>query len=981
MTLVRLHAGLRALALICFILLEMTGPAQAQSQWSGRPIHAIEVEGGDWLLVPEDRDRAIASLRLGDPLSLRNVSTAIERLYLTGRFADIAVDAREQNEGVAIRFIIEPAAFIRNVVVLGAEDPPTSSQLANATKLQLGERFEQNALRQSTEGLLERLRANGFYLAKVVPEVTPHEKQQVDITFRIETGDRARFTTPTIRGTPQKPVEEVVESTRWQKFFSFMGWKEVTETRTAQGLERARRAYQKRDYLMARLTLEQMEHRPADNVAVPSIRVESGPKVVVRTRGAKISRGRLRELLPIYQELTVDRDLLVEGKRELTEFLQSKGYFDAQVDFDMTSQGPDETIVEYSLFPGDRHKLVMIDISGNTYFNDATLRERMYVAPASLLRFRRGRFSQDYLRRDVNALRALYDSNGFRDVQVRTRVEDDYAGKENEVAVFFEVTEGAQWRVGALEIAGVDATTADDLRSMLQSTEGQPYSDLNVATDRDTILTYFFTNGFPDATLDVTATQAEEANRMNLKYTISTGRRQTVRDVLISGLRTTDPEIVKQRIILEPGDPLSLTSLVEGQRRLYDLGIFARVDAAVQNQGGESDNKYVLYRFEEASKISVTGGFGAQIARIGRGTPSFDTPAGTAGFSPRVSFGISRSNFLGVGHTLSLQGRLSNIQRRGLLTYLAPQFKGNDELSLTFTGIYDDLRDVQTFNSRRQEGSIQLSHRLTKANTSQYRLSFKRVTVTDLKITPELIPLFSQPVQLATVSTTFIQDRRDDAVDARRGIYNTLDLALASNFWGEPRTAFVRALGRNATYHRLGRELVFARSTSVGVMVRLSGDDVPLPERFFAGGANSHRGFPDNQTGPRDLLTGFPIGGKALLLNNHELRFPLIGDNIGGVLFHDAGNVYSEVGALTFRSSQRDLTDFNYMVHAVGLGVRYRTPIGPVRVDLAYSMNSPRFMGLQGSFEELLIPNNPNVRFVDQRINQFQFHFSLGQLF
>ncbi|HYP13425.1 MAG TPA: BamA/TamA family outer membrane protein, partial [Bryobacteraceae bacterium] len=490
-----------------------------------------------------------------------------------------------------------------------------------------------------------------------------------------------------------------------------------------------------------------------------------------------------------------------------------------------------------------------------------------------------------------------------------------------------------------------------------------------------------FTNGFPDATLDVSATPAAEPARMSLRYAISPGNRQMVREVLISGLRTTDPELVKQRIILEAGDPLSLTSLVEGQRRLYDLGIFARVDAALQNSEGETDHKYVLYRFEEARKISITGGIGAQIARIGRGSPSFDTPAGTAGFSPRVSFGLSRSNFLGVGHTISLQGRLSSIQRRGLLTYLAPQFKGNDELSLTFTGIYDDLRDVQTFNSRRIEGSIQLAQRLSKANTIQYRISQRRIRITDLKITPELIPLFSQPVQLATVSTTFIQDRRDDAVDARRGVYNTLDVALAANFFGDARTTFSRALGRNATYHRIGREMVFARATSFGILQRASGADVPLPERFFSGGASSHRGFPDNQTGPRDLLTGFPIGGKALLINNHELRFPLLGDNVGGVFFHDAGTVYSDIRSVSLRVRQRNLQDFNYMVHAVGFGVRYRTPIGPVRVDLAYSVNSPRFMGLQGSFEELLIPNNPLVKFVDQRINPFQFHFSLGQLF
>jgi outer membrane protein assembly factor BamA len=174
---------------------------------------------------------------------------------------------------------------------------------------------------------------------------------------------------------------------------------------------------------------------------------------------------------------------------------------------------------------------------------------------------------------------------------------------------------------------------------------------------------------------------------------------------------------------------------------------------------------------------------------------------------------------------------------------------------------------------------------------------------------------------------------------------------------------------------------VLARLASVGAEFRHTNADVPFPERFFAGGVSSHRGFPDNQAGPRDLLTGFPVGGKALLMHNTELRFPLLGDNIAGVFFHDAGNVYERFSDISFRFSQRDLKDFNYMVQAVGFGIRYRTPIGPVRLDLAWSINSPRFNGLQGSLEDLLDPTLANVRIQEQRISRLQFHFSLGQLF
>ena len=161
---------------------------------------------------------------------------------------------------------------------------------------------------------------------------------------------------------------------------------------------------------------------------------------------------------------------------------------------------------------------------------------------------------------------------------------------------------------------------------------------------------------------------------------------------------------------------------------------------------------------------------------------------------------------------------------------------------------------------------------------------------------------------------------------------------------------------------------------------------IPLSERFFFGGANSHRGFPINQAGPRDPVTGFPIGGGAVLLNSVELRFPIIGQDIGGVLFHDAGNAYSRPGRISFRAKQEPIMvdgqiaghEFDYMVHAVGFGLRYRTPIGPMRIDLGYSVNPPRFIGFEGTREELLTNRGMLTR---QRISHFQFHFSLGQTF
>ena len=397
--------------------------------------------------------------------------------------------------------------------------------------------------------------------------------------------------------------------------------------------------------------------------------------------------------------------------------------------------------------------------------------------------------------------------------------------------------------------------------------------------------------------------------------------------------------------------------------------------------------------WKRRSRYSLATGLGAELGRIGGCQTCLDAPAGATGFSPRVSIDITRNNLWGTTHSLSLRTRVSTLEQRALLNYSWPRFLDQDHLTLSITGLYDNSRDVRTFNYKREEASVQLTQKLGKTITLFYRFAYRRVGVSDLKITPFLIPLLSQPVRVGILSINLVQDRRDDPVDPHKGIYNTLDLGLADKVFGS-QVNFLRFLARNATYYPLGKRLVLARSTQFGDIYAFnySGnplDAIPLPERFFGGGGTSHRGFPEDQAGPRDTSTGFPLGGTALLFNQTELRFPLIGDNIGGVLFHDMGNVYSSLDNFSFRASQRNLQDFDYMVHAVGFGIRYRTPIGPIRLDLGYSINPPYFFGFKGTEQDLVnagvnpcAPASPVVSQCQvQNVSHFQFFFSIGQTF
>jgi outer membrane protein insertion porin family len=878
--------------------------------------------------------------------------------------------------------------------------PPNRGQLASTSQLSLGAPFQDEDLTKAVEAMKHLLDSNGLYEAKVTPAVERDDKaQQVFITFTIKEGKRAKYESPVLEGNPSLPESTILRATGW-RLPLIHWWLKVTDARTRKGVQGVARKYQSQDRLKAQVELKKLDYDAKSRHVQPTLDITPGPKVKIKAVEAKVSQRVIKRYVPVFEEHTVDNDLLVEGKRNLSDYFQSRGYYDVDVDFRILPPQKDLETIEYAISQGQRFKIVHVSIAGNKYFTTDTIRERMFIQPAAF-NMRRGRYSEAFQRKDEENIANLYRSNGFRDVKVTSVVERGYKGKAGEIAVTVKIEEGSQWLVDNLTINGISQVDRNTLTSELASAQGQPFSEVNLASDRNQILTHYYEQGFPNATLKSTWEPSGTLRHVNVVYTITEGERQYVRDVVTSGLRHTRQRLVDKKITLHAGDPLSPIEQTEIQKRFYDLGVFASVDTAIQNPEGETDHKYILYNFTEANRYTVGLGIGAQIARIGTpSTTDLSSPAGSAGFSPIFSVDVSRLNFLGIGHTVTLRGMYSNIEKRGSLTYLAPRFQNVDGRNITFTALWDNTFNVRTFASKREEVSVQLSQKFSKSLTGLFRYSYRRVSVGNVIIPVLLVPQLLAPVRIGILSFNLAQDRRDNPADPHRGIYNTADIGLAAKYFGTQRS-FGRVLLRNATYYRLTKTVVLARQTQFGVISPFAApaglseqESVPLPERFFGGGADSLRAFPYNQAGPRDVgtalvangptsqPTGFPLGGNALFFNNVEVRFPFIGENIQGVVFHDMGNVFSTLSNMSLKFHQRNLQDFDYTVHAVGFGVRYRTPIGPIRGDLAYSINPPSFVGFQGTPSQLLqCSAAAPCQGVQQNVSHFQFFFSIGQTF
>ncbi len=1033
--------GLRSIAVFALLLgaAKSYGQAQAeanaQTQAAEVPVVAVRIVTEDGRVLSESPGGI--AVEVGKPLDREQIAKSIRALYGTGNYSDLRAVTTAVGSGVRLDFVVRENLFFNRVLIEGLTPPPTDASAAAAMQLALGKPFRQEDVDEGLERLRDVLKEEGLYTAQISADNVPYPAtHQMDILVHVKPGPRARVESVQLQNGTAYHDTELLSRLKMK------AGQPVTTARIQRGTDRIRKFLVKKGRLSARATVRRGEYNAAKNTVPLELEVTEGPQVAVAVTGAKFSKGDLKKLIPVYQEGAVDADLLEEGKRNVRERLERDGYFDAQVNYttetkevqgkEQKSKGTEE-LITYHIERGTRHRLVGIELTGNHYFGSELLRSRLQVYGAAF--GSRGRFSRRLIDSDADSMHGLYDANGFLDAKVDGQILDNYKGKEGDILIRFSIQEGEQTRVASIRIEGIHAFKEEELLGVIGSTPGQPYSDFNVATDRDNILALYFNEGFPEASFtstadrvtgekgttasEVTKTEAANGGEKNQKkekeeekeksskpeavqaapvrlvYHITEGPQTRVRRILLSGYSRTRPKVIQREIRVKQGAPLREGDVVESQRRLYNLGIFNRVTIEPQNPDGSDPDKDIVVLVEEAKRYTMAYGGGFEVQRLASTT---DPTGGQVQAAPRGIFELTKVNLTGRADSLSLKLRGSTIEDRALLGYSIPNTFGNSHYSTQATAYTEKTQDINTFTEMRYEGSVQLTDQPTPFTTVLYRYAFRKVLVSNLNthIAAEEIPLFEQPTLVSEFGVTWLRDARDNPADASKGSFNSADFNIASTNIGSS-ASFLRFFFQNSTYHPIKRRFSFARSVRIGILEPFAKTEsltfppptatqctgttvapgptpeiIPLPERFFGGGGTSLRGFALNQAGPRDPCTGFPVGGQAMLVFNQEFRFPMrlpfIGTQLGGALFYDGGNVYSRLDRVTFRpyspkpvfvlqdptqpASATNPTlcisnctnELNYFAHTVGFGIRYATPVGPIRIDLGYQINRPFFV-------------------------------------
>jgi outer membrane protein insertion porin family len=913
--------------------------------------------------------------RIGEPLSMERVRESIDHLVGLRRFEDIRVFANSwgaRGEGVAVRWVLVPVQRFGSIAI------DTGGALSEgAVRAGIAERVGALPLVSRLPDIAAFVRSyyvdRGYRQAQVETVLTPTQSPElVALRLLVHAGPRSTVRTVIVDGEAGKPAEAVIADLGLARGRPFDA-SSVQTRATALEDELSRQGYYEAD----------VEVSPVFNDAEPSVdvtvRVERGRHVRVVFAGDPLPENRRSTLVPIEQERSVDLDLLEDASRNIETFLRQDGYRAAEASYIREDRGG-ELVLTFTVKRGALHRLASIDVAGNS----AVTRDE--IAP--LLVLKPGEpFSDARVATVASAVIELYRVSGFANVVVKPEVtviapESREGQQVRPVTVRLLITEGTQTTVGDVTISGAAAFTESRLLSLVRLTPGRPYYRPQLDADRDAIERAYRAEGFQSVRVDSRTSVRDDGARLDVEWTIVEGPRVVVDRVLVSGNVRTSADLIRREAVLKPGTPVSDDAVVESQRRLASLGLFRRV-RIIELPHGASLTRDILIDVEEAPPTTIGYGGGLEAGRVvltGEDSQAEDRII----VAPRGFFEISRRNLWGKNRSATLFTRVS----------LRPRDRGQSLDDQTVTSLYgfNDYRVVATFreprpfaapgdfqgtgfieqavrssfNFRRSGFRVEYGRRLPNNIGLTGRYSLDRTQLFDVRtILPEdevsIERLFPR-VRLSMLTGSVLRDTRNDPIDPSGGTLVGGDLSMAIRALGS-QVGFIKGFAQGFVYRRLsptvpltivggarlGLAQGFQRALDDGTFV----DDMPVSERFFAGGDTTVRGFVLDRLGTADTLNslGFPTGGSGLVVVNGEVRGPYW-KGLSGVAFLDAGNVFR-------RASDLSLAELR---PAAGIGLRYRSPIGPLRFDVGFNLD-------------------PQILPTGERERRTVFHLSIGQAF
>lgn len=947
----------------------------------------------------------LVAVRRGQPLSIRAVRKSIERLYATGRLADVVVRAREQNGGVALVFELTPVRKIASVTV---EDNHVLSkaEILQASRLADGGEYYPERISEAVAGVQRAYARKGYQRASV--QVSLGDAQAgVALTLRLTEGEPTRIMAVDLDGRVGLRRSEV------RRALGLVPGEILDEERLAAGTERIRALYRERGYYRAQVGEPRVEKGISGaHVVLP---LSAGPKITfLFHHNQSFPDAVLAGVLDYRGEEPLDRAVIDRLARRLVTFYRYHGLADARVRWrEVGSPDDRRSAVVFEVDEGAPLRVAEVRFEGNHALPSSELRATVaswvaaktpvptgHVHPNDDPLGLEGRsftaghaspapapgtvFVAEAYQDAADAIAQRYRSLGYLSAKVSlSEAEVDVAARQ--AVVRFAVEEGARTVIASVEAAGLPEGFTRPADADIAP--GQPLNRAKLEQARVNLARSLGREGYLFAQVAADPGLSPDGTRAQVRFSVQSGPRVKVGQVILKGLKRTDPALVRANLAFGEGDVLDPDRLFDSQRALVLLGLFRQVAVRLIEPEAVEPTKDVVVELKERPRL-----FG----EIGGGYSLAD--------GPRITGSATYPNLFGRGINLSVNGKLNYVGASALAlsNFSDPTdlqgiygFDGRGNISLHQPRVYNWLplevgARLDLIGERVHRPSYRFSRFAAVAGldwtaarwlnvSAQYQLENDRVrAVSGIE---EQLPTLDHtdaerlrfPVGNFTVHSigpSVTLDFRDDPVNPSKGILFawtgevTHDLgATRTDATGKPLAdvpIFNFKTTANLTgYVPLAPRVVFALSLRGGRIFPLNpkSETIP-PHRFFLGGALSLRGFGEDGVLPADrradlatevqgcralsdptgcsatattLLKGEELpseGGELFTLGKAELRFPLYGALDLGVFF--------EAGNLWLSAARYDPWALRYVA---GMGVRYLTPVGPLALDLGFNLH------------------------------------------
>jgi len=861
----------------------------------------------------EEMVRNLIFLRIGDTFSDARLQDSVNALNLSKKFSQIHIDTEEKAGAITLLFKLTPFQIIKDIKIAG-EFPLFEREISNALTIYIGDAFIREDLQKQEALITELLKREGFIEPKVEIRAEEDEKDgYFVIHIRIIKG--AYYTLDNIDINENRVFSDEklkLKMKSWRATFRPGRSGRFIEDTFKKDMRNLTSFYRSKDYADA--VIEHAIEKNAETESVSaSIKIDEGHRYDISFSGnQEFGDGTLRKDLVLFESGNKNNFGLKRSVKKIKERYRKRGYLETGITIkEETKPEYTQTLrtITFLIDEGPRSMVRSLKIEGNKSLDEDKIKKQMLTRLPGFME--KGIYIPEELEEDVFVIKSLYTREGYTDAAVADDVQ--WSEDKTNADVKLSITEGVRTIVSSITIEGITVLTKEDAYGTLLMKEGEPFRNYLIRSDENTLAQLISEKGYPHVKVRGTVAISNDKTKADIAYRVEEGPYVKMGEAYYTGNFRTKEKVIANELELKPGEPFSLSMMLQGQRNIRNMDIFDNVRFKTIGLKEKADTVDLIVEMEERKPyfIEFGGGYESQRGLFAQ------TKAGDHNL-----FGTNKYGWIG--------GEISEIGYRGDMGLTEPRLFGTrTSMSLgVFTERVEEFN--QDFGTKSYGSSIGFTRKWFQHVTTGLAFRFQQRQQYMLDSWDPATSFFSEDefaersILVAIPSLTY--DSRDSFIRPRKGIYSLLSVDISKGIKNSLDDFLKYRLDVRfftTPFHRL----TFAWIGRTGYITPYgSKGTIPQDQLFYLGGTTDVRGFDENLL--RYDEEGKPVGGKTALSASVEARIDL-GHNIELTPFYDTGSVrhtVEESVSDSFRSS-------------VGIGLRYITPIGPIGFLYGHKLN------------------------------------------